>query len=88
MDMDVKASQEQENEQAEACPLDAPSYGRLPGLMALAAVVAGAFTQPLFFALAGGLLAVLSLLLSPPRCRVLGLAALVAACAVGLRAFF
>ena len=81
----VKASQE--NEVVEACPLDAPAYGRVPGLLALAAAVAGVFMQPVFFGLAAGMLAVLSLLLSPARCRWLGLAALVAACVVGLRVF-
>lgn len=85
MDPGVKASQEKEA--VEACPLDAPAYGRVPGLLALAAAVAGAFVQPVFFGLAAGMLAVLSLLLSPARCRWLGMSALVASCVVGLRGF-
>lgn len=83
MSMDVKAAQN-----AEACPLASPVYGRVPGTLALAVAVAGVFTQPAFFSLAGGLLALLSLLLSPPRHRLLGIAGLVAAVTVGLRAIF
>jgi len=85
MDVDVKASQDEER--PVACPLEAPTFGRVPGLLALTAVTAGVFIQPAFFALVGGLLSILSLLLSPPHCRLLGLVALVASTIVGLRTF-
>ena len=87
MGLSVKTSQEAdlaENGQA-ACPLDSPRTGRVPGLLALVAIAAALWQGSLFFGLAGGLLAIISLLLSPPRCRVLGLSALMAACVVGLR---
>ncbi len=85
METGVKVARETEQQ---ACPLDAPVYGRVPGVLALVTAAVGLFTQPAFFGLAAGLLAVLSLLLSPARCRWLGLGALAAACTVGLRAFF
>lgn len=44
MDVDVKTAQE--SAEVEACPLDAPAYGRLPGLLAWAAAAVGVFTQP------------------------------------------
>lgn len=84
MSMDVNVSHDEGS--VEACPLSLPLYGRVPGALALAAAVAGVFVQPVFFSLAGGLLSLLSLLLSPPRCRLLGLAGLVAALTVGAHA--
>jgi hypothetical protein len=64
-----------------ACPLASPLIGRVPGLLSVAAVPAAVFVNPLFFGLAGGLLAVISLLLSPAHCRCLGVVGLVGALA-------
>jgi hypothetical protein len=69
---------------AEACALTTPLLGRVPGLLALAAVPATLLLNPWFFGLAGGLLATISLLLSPPRCRMLGTIGLLGALAAGL----
>lgn len=66
-----------------ACPLASPLTARFPGLLALAAVPAAILVNPFFFGLAGGLLAAISLLLSPPRCRCLGVVGLIAAAAGG-----
>lgn len=68
----------------EACPLDEALTGRVPGVLALAVLPAAAFMNPLFIALAGGLLATLSLLLSGPGCRWLGMAGLLASLTLGL----
>jgi hypothetical protein len=68
----------------EACPLDEPLTGRVPGVLALAVLPAAALINPLFIALAGGLLAILSLLLSGPGCRLLGLAGLLGSLTLGL----
>lgn len=62
-----------------ACPLMSPLGARIPGLLSLAAVPAAILMNPFFFSLAGGLLAVISLLLSPPRRRYLGVAGLIGA---------
>lgn len=70
-----------------ACALDFPLFGRLPGLLSLAAIPGAVLANPAFFGLAGGLLAVISLLLSPPRQRRLGAFALVAAPAAGLAGY-
>lgn len=68
---------------AHVCPLCSPWFGRTPGLLALAAVPAAMAIDPLFFGLAGGLLATLSLLVSPPGSRTLGMAGLVGALVAG-----
>jgi hypothetical protein len=67
-----------------ACPLTSPLIGRVPGWLSLAAMAAAFFTGAPFFSMAGALLAVISLLLSPPRCRVVGVAGLIGAVASGL----
>ena len=68
---------------AAACPLTSPLAARIPGLLSLAAVPAAILMNPFFFGLAGGLLAIISLLLSPPRCRCLGVVGLIGAVAGG-----
>lgn len=68
---------------AAACPLASPLTARIPGLLSLAAVPAAILMNPFFFGLAGGLLAVISLLLSPPRCRLLGVVGFIGAVAGG-----
>jgi hypothetical protein len=73
----------QEDAAAVACPLASPFTARVPGLLSLAAVPAAMLVNPFFFSLAGGLLAVISLLLSPARCRRLGVAGLIGALAGG-----
>ena len=72
-------------EEAEACPLMSPHLGRVPGSLAIAALPAAIFVNPMFFGLAGGLLGLLSILLSPPRCRMLGTVGLLGSIAAGLR---
>jgi len=67
----------------EACPLDSPLTGRVPGLLALLLLPAVLIINPLFVLLASGMLAVISLLLSPPRCRLLGMAGLLGALTLG-----
>jgi hypothetical protein len=64
-----------------ACPLSSPLAGRIPGLLALAAIPAAILVNPFFFGLAGGLLASISLLLAPVGCRCLGVVGLVGAVA-------
>jgi small neutral amino acid transporter SnatA (MarC family) len=73
----------QEDAAAAACPLASPLTARVPGLLSLAAVPAAMLVNPFFFGLAGSLLAVISLLLSPVRCRRLGIAGLIGALAGG-----
>jgi hypothetical protein len=73
---------------ATACPLSSPLTARVPGLMSLAAIPAAVLMNPFFFGLAGGLLAVISLLLSPPRCRSLGTVGLVGAVVGGSLGMF
>ncbi len=73
---------------AVACALDLPLTGRLPGLLSLATTPGAVLANPLFFGLAGGLLAVISLLLSPPRHRRLGAFALVGALTAGIAGNF
>jgi hypothetical protein len=62
-----------------ACPLASPLAARIPGLLSLAVVPAAIVVNPFFFGLAGGLLAGISLLLSPPRGRSLGVVGLIGA---------
>jgi hypothetical protein len=64
---------------AVACALPSPLVARIPGVLSLVAAPAAVLVSPLFFSIAGGLLAVISLLLSPPRSRRLGMAGLLAA---------
>ncbi len=66
---------------AVACPLASPFAARIPGLLSLVAVPAAMAVNPFFFGMAGGLLAGISLLLSPPHCRRLGVAGLIGAVA-------
>lgn len=72
------------DQEAVACPLDSPLSGRIPGLLALAALPAAVLLKPLFFSLAGGLLAVVSLLLAPAGCRCLGALGLLGAVTVAM----
>ncbi len=74
--------------EAAACALDFPLTGRVPGFLALATVPGALLANPVFFGLAGGLLAVISLLLSPPRHRRLGAFALLAALTAGIAGHF
>jgi len=67
-----------------ACPLDLLLTGRIPALISLAAIPGAVLVNPVFFGLAGGMLAVISLLLSPARCRCIGLIALAGSIAAGL----
>jgi len=70
-----------EHEEIEVCPLVSPLVWRVPGFGSIAAFPAAiSFAAP-FFSLAGGLLALLSMLLSPPRRRGLGLLGLAASVA-------
>jgi hypothetical protein len=71
-------------DEASSCPLASPLTGRVPGILAFLAAFAAAFAQPLFFAVAGALLATISLLISPAGCRCLGLLGLLAAIGGGL----
>lgn len=83
MNSDTKAVQESiESGSGEACPLDSPLTGRIPGVLSLLAIPGAVFLNPLFFGLAGGLLGVISVLLSPPRCRLLGSAGMLGAVVV------
>ena len=68
---------------AAACSLASPLTAYIPGWLSLAAVPAAIVVNPFFFGLAGGLLAGISLLLSPPRCRSLGVIGLIGAVAGG-----
>lgn len=67
--------------EVEACPLVSPLVWRVPGFFSLAAFPAAVSLGVSFFSLAGGLLALLSLLLAPPRRRGLGLLGLAASVA-------
>jgi hypothetical protein len=73
---------------APACPLSSSHAARLPGLLSLAAAPAAVLLNPFFFGLAGGLLAVISLLLSPARCRCLGIVGLAGAVGGGILGTF
>ncbi len=64
-----------------ACPLVSPLIWYIPGLCSLVAVPAAIVVNPFFFGLAGGLLAGISLLLSPPHRRSLGVIGLIGAVA-------
>ena len=79
MSMDETSRATAREDAAVACPLTAPFAARIPGLLSLAAVPAAMVVNPFFFGLAGGLLAGISLLLSPPRHRRLGVAGLIGA---------
>ena len=89
MGLGVKATRDAgRSERGEAaCPLDSPLTGRVPGLLALVAIAAALWQGSLFFGLAGGLLAIISLLLSPPRCRLLGSTGLIGSFVVILARF-
>ena len=64
---------------AAVCPLSSPLVAGIPGLLSIAAVPVAILMSPFFFGIAGGLLAIISLLLSPPRRRYLGIVGLVGA---------
>lgn len=70
------------------CPLASPLTARIPGLLSLAAVPAAVLVNPFFFGLAGSLLAVICLLLSPARCRRLGVVGLAGAVGGGILGLF
>jgi hypothetical protein len=70
------------------CPLTSPLTARIPGLLSLAAAPAAVLVNPFFFGLAGSLLAVICLLLSPAGCRLLGVAGFVAAVTGGILGLF
>lgn len=70
-----------EHVEVEACPLVSPLVWRVPGFLSLAAFPAAVSVAAPFFSLAGGLLALLSILLAPPRRRGLGLLGLIASVA-------
>jgi len=83
MNSGIKATRDAaETGNDEACPLDSPLTGRFPGVLSLLAIPGAVFLNPLFFGLAGGLLGVISVLLSPPRCRLLGSAGMLGAVVV------
>jgi len=85
MDLDSRASSHNPAEAGvAACPVTTPLLGRIPGWLALATVPLGLYLNPLFCSLAGGLLAVISLLMSAPRARLLGLAGLVGSVVAGV----
>ena len=85
MDLDSRASPHNPAEAGVvACPVTTPLLGRIPGWLAVATVSLGLCLNPLFCSLAGGLLAVISLLMSASRGRVLGLAGLVGSVALGV----
>lgn len=76
------------DEDAESCPLASPRSGRVPGVLALAALPAAVFVKPVFFSLVAALLAVLSLLLAPAGCRCLGAMGLLGAVTVATALLF
>jgi len=65
------------------CTLPSPLVARIPGMLSVAVIPAAIFLSPFFFGLAGGLLAFISLLLSPPHSRRLGFLGLIGAVASG-----
>jgi hypothetical protein len=75
-------------DEAASCPLYSPRSGRIPGVLALAALPAAVFLKPVFFSLAAALLAVLSLLLAPAGCRCLGAMGLLGAVTVATALLF
>jgi len=83
MESEGKALDDRQLDQVEneACPLVSPLVWRVPGLLSLATFPAAVSLAAPFFSLAGGLLALLSVLLAPPRRRGLGLLGLVASVA-------
>jgi len=64
---------------AAACPLLSPLAARIPGLLSIVAVPGAVMVSPFFFGFAGGLLAFISLLLSPRNSRSLGVLGLIGA---------
>lgn len=90
MDADVNAGKHDTQAAAReaVCPLDLPLTGRLPALLALATIPAAVLANPVFFGVAGGLLAIISLLLSQARCRCIGMVALAGSVAAGLAGIF
>jgi len=74
-ELEAARSQPDAGNLTEGCPLDLPFTGRVPAVMSLVAIPGAVLVNPVFFGLAGGLLAIISLLLSPPRNRLIGLIA-------------
>lgn len=86
-DVNTEAAVPKSGNEIDACPLDLPFTGRVPAILSLATIPGAVLASPMFFGLAGGLLAVISLLLSPKRCRLIGAIALIgsiAAASAGL----
>jgi hypothetical protein len=73
---------------AAVCSQASPLTARIPGLLSLAAVPAAVLVNPFFFGLAGGLLAVICLLLSPAGCCRLGVGGLIGAVTGGILGLF
>ncbi len=90
MATDIDTTEENASPTAEstACALDFPFTGRLPGFLSLATIPGAILVNPLFFGLAGGLLAIISLLLSPPRHRRVGALAFIGALIAGTAGYF
>jgi hypothetical protein len=84
MDPGTQAERGPAGDEASSCPLTSPLVSRVPGILAFLAAFTAAFAQPLFFGLAGALLATISLLVSPVGCRCLGILGLLAAVGGGL----
>lgn len=84
MGLGTQLERDAARDEASSCPLATPLSGRVPGILAFLAAFAAAFAQPLFFGLAGALLATISLLISPAGCRCLGMFGLLAAVGGGL----
>jgi hypothetical protein len=84
----AQASDGTTSQEADACPLDSPLSGRIPGVLALVALPAAVFVKPLFFSVAASLLALLSLLLAPAGCRCLGAMGLLGAVTVATALLF
>jgi len=70
------------------CPLERPFTGRVPAIISLATIPGAVLLNPMFFGLAGGLLATISLLLSPRRSRLIGLLALAGSIAAAIAGRF
>jgi len=84
MGLGTQVDRDPAGDEASSCPLVSPLMGRVPGILAFLAAFAAAFAQPLFFSLAGALLATISLLISPAGCRWFGTLGLLAAVGGGL----
>jgi len=90
MATDIDTTEKNASSAAEstACALDFPLTGHVPGFLSLATIPGAVLVNPLFFGLAGGLLAIISLLLSPPRHRRVGAVAFIGALIAGTAGYF